>query len=239
MTSLASSIGQSVAKAVRPLLPAGLLHSTGPEDSGDLVNRHSLLAAPVPVAPPLLPGQSGVPPAPRQGGAPATTSPHRHLSATTGTRWSTTSTSATTTFDRHLPTAIRTKWGIPAPGAHNLPPQPKGPPVQYGRLGSDLVTSGQQSSSLTSAPASQDQAQQPAEAVQGGQTPTPQQWLSGAQGVGGQGDPLTLLVGGMNQLQAALMKQMDGDQSPEAVKPGSALEAGQSSDFSDQRAGLA
>ena len=40
MTSLASSIGQSVAKAVRPLLPVGLLHSTGPEDLGDLVNRH-------------------------------------------------------------------------------------------------------------------------------------------------------------------------------------------------------
>ena len=50
-------------------------------------------------------------------------------------------------------------------------------------------------------------------------SPTPQQWLSGVDNVG-QNDPLTLLVGGMNQLQAALMKQMDGDQSPEAVKPG-------------------
>ena len=78
----------------------------------------------------------------------------------------------------------------------------------------------QPSSSLTSALASQHCAQPSTEGIQGGQPPTPQQWLSGAQGVGGQGDPLTLLVGGMNQLQAALMKQMDGDQSPEAVKPG-------------------
>ena len=80
------------------------------------------------------------------------------------------------------------------------------------------MSSGQQSLSLTSAPAPQNHAQP--SGLQGGQTPTPQQWLSGAQGIGGQGDPLTLLVGGMNQLQAALMKQMDGDQSPEAVKPG-------------------
>ena len=64
MTSLASSIGQTVAKAVRPLLPAGLLHSTEPEGSGNLVSRHLASAAPAPVASHQLPGHGGVPQAP-------------------------------------------------------------------------------------------------------------------------------------------------------------------------------
>ena len=48
---------------------------------------------------------------------------------------------------------------------------------------------------------------------------TPSQWL-GQAAPGQAGDPLSLLVGGITQLQAAMMKQYDGDASPEAVKPG-------------------
>ena len=61
--------------------------------------------------------------------------------------------------------------------------------------------------------------------VPGQPQPTPTQWLGqpGASANGG-GDPLTLLVGGRNQLQAAMLKQYDegrsGDGSPELVKPG-------------------
>ena len=60
--------------------------------------------------------------------------------------------------------------------------------------------------------------------VPGQPQPTPTQWLGqpGASANGG-GDPLALLVGGINQLQAAMLKQYDegrsGDGSPEAVKP--------------------
>ena len=55
---------------------------------------------------------------------------------------------------------------------------------------------------------------------------TPTQWL----GTGGAADPMALLAGGMAQLQAVVLRQMqekekdkdkDGDQSPETVKPGS------------------
>ena len=48
---------------------------------------------------------------------------------------------------------------------------------------------------------------------------TPSQWL-GQAAPGQAGDPLSLLVGGITQLQAARKKQDDGDASPEAVKPG-------------------
>ena len=317
VTSLASSIGQTVAKAVRPLLPAGLLHSTEPEGSGNLVSRHLASAAPAPVASHQLPGRGGIPPAPPllpvpnnvshqlpgHGGVPqappllpvpkdvshqlpehyqspimslisyldmveyhkhpATTSPQLCLSSATWTWWSTTSTPLLPVskdvshqllghggvpqappllpVPKDVSHQLPEHAGVPQappiqPGVTDVsqqlpeqravpsaipPPQPKRPPIQYGpRVGSSLMSAEQQSSSLTSALASQHCAQHPAEGIQGGQPPTPQQWLSGAQGVGGQGDPLTLLVGGMNQLQAALMKQMDGDQSPEAVKPG-------------------
>ena len=128
VTSLASSIGQSVVKAVRPLLPVGLLHSTGPEDSGNLVDRHLSSAAPASVAPPLLPGRDGVPQAspllpgsagifqqlPGHGGVPQTSPTSAAarcdgcLSAATGTWWSTTSTSATTSSQGHLSSATGT-----------------------------------------------------------------------------------------------------------------------------------
>ena len=49
---------------------------------------------------------------------------------------------------------------------------------------------------------------------------TPSQWL-GPQATAQGSDPLSILVGGITQLQAAMMKQYDGGElSPEAVKPG-------------------
>ena len=49
---------------------------------------------------------------------------------------------------------------------------------------------------------------------------TPAQWLGQAPAAP-PGDSLALLVGGINQLQAAMLKQYDGgDTAPEAVKPG-------------------
>ena len=128
LTSLASSIGQTVAKAVRPLLPAGLLHSTEPEGSGNLVSRHLASAAPAPVASHQLPGHGGVPQAPPllpvpkgvshqlpgHGGVPQAPPllpvPKGCLSSATWTWWSTTSTSATTSPQGCLSSATWTWW---------------------------------------------------------------------------------------------------------------------------------
>ena len=119
------------------------------------------------------------------------------------------------------------KESVPEP----LPPAPKSMPVTFGPPPPLSATSTAFAAMATqptnggcpTASGSQAQNPVPAGTMPSARQASPAQWL-GQPGGGGQpvpgGDPWTLLVGGINQLQAAMLKQYDGDASPEAVKPG-------------------
>ena len=102
--------------------------------------------------------------------------------------------------------------GVETARTSSLPQHPQGPPRTYGpEVSADQHTSSGQASA------------QPQVAGQGAASQaTPQQWLGQGTSQVNSGDPLSLLVGGINQLQQAMMKQLDegGEASPEAVKPG-------------------
>ena len=96
--------------------------------------------------------------------------------------------------------------------ARQLPDPPRGPPQVYGPpMGDGHHRQGARPTVVpppTSDPPPRAQT-------------TPQQWLGQGANQPSSGDPLSLLVGGINQLQQAMMKQLDeGERSPEAVKPG-------------------
>ena len=92
-----------------------------------------------------------------------------------------------------------------------LPPHPQGLPQVYGPA-----------TATRHQPATQNGGASTTSVAAGAQPqPTPQQWLGQAHPQPGVGDPLSLVVGGINQLQQARMKQLDeGEVSPEAVKSG-------------------
>ena len=100
---------------------------------------------------------------------------------------------------------------VPQAEMSPLPSPPQGLPQVYGPA------------TVTAEPAAPStRMSQSAPTTTGGNPqPTPQQWLGQGSPTTSAGDPLSLLVGGINQLQKAMMKQLDeGELSPEAVKPG-------------------